>query len=109
MVSLSPLPTITTNEGVNEGSSATVYGQFANEAQAHKVTVTWGDGSPNTIVNLLPGVFTFSIVSPAGVTYTDDPNGPIQTILRAISVTVEETANPGNFVNDGSLSATSTT
>ena len=84
MVSLVPLPTIATNQGVNEsqvGGTATVYGQFTNDAQAHKVTVTWGDGSPNTVVNLIAGVFTFAVAVPAG-TYTDDPNGPIQTIHR---------------------------
>ena len=106
VVSLVPLPTIATNQGVNEsqvGGTATVYGQFTNDAQAHKVTVTWGDGSPNTVVNLNAGVFTFAIAVPAG-TYTDDPNGPVQTIHRPIGVKVEEVANPGNFLNDGSLS-----
>ena len=106
VVSLVPLPTIATNQGVNEsqvGGTATVYGQFTNDAQAHKVTVSWGDGSPDTVVNLNAGIFTFAIAVPAG-TYTDDPNGPVQTIHRPIGVKVEEVANPGNFLNDGSLS-----
>ena len=49
------------------------------------------------------GIFTFAISVPAG-TYTDDPNGPVQTIHRPIGVKVEEVANPDNFLNDGSLS-----
>ena len=51
----------------------------------------------------MPASFTFAVAVPAG-TYTDDPNGPVQTIHRAIGVKVEEVANPGNFLNDGSLS-----
>lgn len=106
VVSLVPLPTVATNQNVMEsqvGGTATVYGQFTNYIQAHKVTVSWGDGSPDTVVNLNAGVFTFAITSPAG-TYTDDPNGSVQTINRSISVKVEEVANPANFLTDGSLS-----
>ena len=62
-----------------------------------------GDGSPDTVVNLNAGIFTFAIAVPVG-TYTDDPNGPVQTIHRPIGVKVEEVANPGNFLNNGSLS-----
>ena len=62
VVSLVPLPAIATNQGVNEsqvGGTATVYGQFTNDAQAHKVTVSWGDGSPDTVVNLNAGIIHF--------------------------------------------------
>ncbi|MDZ4657266.1 MAG: right-handed parallel beta-helix repeat-containing protein [Bythopirellula sp.] len=104
VVSLDPLPSDVDNEDVNEGSTATVYGEFTNDAQAHTVTIDWGDGSPDTVVNLLPGVFSFSVTSTIGVTYTDDPFGSTQTINHGITVTVEEDANPGNFLTDGSLS-----
>ena len=95
---------ITTNEGVNEGGSVTVYGEFTNDAQAHTVTISWGDGSPDSVMGLAPGVFSFAISSPAGVTYTDDPDGAVQFIERNITVTVEEDANPVNSASDSSLS-----
>jgi parallel beta-helix repeat protein len=104
VVSLDPLPTVTTNEDVNEGSAATVYGEFTNDAQSHRVTVVWGDGSPNSVQILGPGVFTFTITSNTATTYTDDPNGPTQTINRPIAVTVEEVVTPTNFITDNSLS-----
>ncbi|HEX6962661.1 MAG TPA: right-handed parallel beta-helix repeat-containing protein [Lacipirellula sp.] len=103
IVSLEPLPTVVTNEDVSEGSSTTVYGQFTNDAQAHEVTINWGDGSPDTTVVLPAGTSTFAIASPA-TAYTDDPNGPVQTILRSITVTVEEVATPTNSLTDTSLS-----
>ena len=104
VVSLDLLPTVTVHGDVDEGGTVTVYGEFTNDAQAHTVTVSWGDGSSDTMMGLAAGVFTFAISSPAGVTYTDDPNGGVQFILRNITVTVEEDINPLNFVTDTSLS-----
>lgn len=88
-VSLDTLPTIVTNESIDEGGSVTVSGEFTNVSQEHTVTISWGDGSPDTVIPLAPGVFSFSTVSPS-VTYTDDPDGAIQTVNNPIMVTVDE-------------------
>ncbi len=89
-VSLDTLPTIVTNEAIDEGGSVTVSGEFTNVAQEHTVTISWGDGSPDTVIPLAAGVFAFSAASPSG-TYTDDPDGPVQSVNNAITVTVVET------------------
>ena len=94
-----------TATNVNEGSSTTVNGSFTDVAAPHTVTINWGDGSPDTVVNLSAGVANFSIPSPAGVTYADDPNGPVNSINYSISVTVEQTPS-GDSLADNSLGVT---
>ncbi len=89
---------------INEGGSTTVNGSFTNVATTHTVTINWGDGSPNSVVALLSGVENFSIPSPAA-TYTDDPNGPVNTVNFPITVTVEEDASMST-IQDTSLSVT---
>lgn len=101
-VSLDTLPTIVTNDSIDEGGSVTVSGEFTNVSQSHTVTISWGDGSPDTVIPLAAGVFDFSAVSPAG-TYIDDPDGAVQTVNNAITVTVEETFGTDSAM-DGSLS-----
>jgi hypothetical protein len=104
-VSFQPLPAIDDAESIDEGSSITVYGSFTNDAQAHTVTISWGDGSPDTVLNLDPGEFTFSATTLSG-TYDDDPDGAVQSILHNITVTVVETATPANQAVDNSLDVT---
>ena len=69
---------------VDEGETAdalTLGGTFSNDPQAHTVTIQWGDGSTDSVLNLAQGVFSFS----ADHTYAD--NG-----AYTVSVTVEEDA-----------------
>ena len=94
-----------TTTAVNEGGSTTVNGSFTDVAAPHTVTINWGDGSPNSVVNLSAGVANFSIPSPAGTTYGDDPNGPVNSVNYAIAVTVAQTPS-GSSLSDNSLGVT---
>lgn len=100
-VSLDTLPTVLTTREIDEGGSVTVAGSFTNVAQAHTVTISWGDGT-DTVIPLAAGVFTFTSVSPLGA-YADDPDGTTQTTPFAISVLVEE-LDGADSASDGSLS-----
>lgn len=92
--------TVVTNQDIDEGSQVEVTGSFSNVPQAHKVTITWGDGSPDTVLNLSAGDFDFS----AAHTYEDDADGPAEnTTNYPITVTVTEIAT-AEFVDDASLS-----
>ena len=49
---------------ITEGEIATLNGSFtdsARPADPYKVTINWGDGSANTVLNLTPGKTTFSV------------------------------------------------
>ena len=74
---------------VLEGTGFNLTGSFDNDGQAHTVTIDWDDATADTVLNLLPGVFTFS----APHSY---PDGPFS---YNVSVTVEEVAT-SNSVND---------
>lgn len=55
--------TVSVNPAVlTEGSSTTLIGNFADpdESDTHTVTINWGDGTPNTEVDLAAGVFDFT-------------------------------------------------
>ena len=69
---------------VDEGETAdalTLDGSFTNDSQAHTVTIDWGDGTANSVINLAQGVFVFS----ADHTYADND-------AYTVTVTVEEDA-----------------
>lgn len=89
VVSLDVLPALTTHRLINEGSGVSVSGEFTNSPQPHTVTISWGDGSPDSIVQLPAGQFAFTIASPAGA-YVDDADGPNQLASFAVTVVVEE-------------------
>jgi hypothetical protein len=59
---------------LNEGSSLSLSGAFTDPdvGQTHTVLISWGDGSPNTTVNLVAGVLAFNGVNHA---YLDNPAG----------------------------------
>ncbi len=104
-VSLVSLPTITTSQSVNEGTTETVHGSFSDVPQAHTVTIQWGDGTPDTAVALPSGVFSFDISH----FYADDVNGPptFSTFALAVSVTEDvENPTPVHVLSDSSLSVT---
>jgi hypothetical protein len=77
---------------INEGGTTTVGGSFVDPGtqDTHKVTVTWGDGTPNTVVDLAAGVLTFG-----GLTHTYVDDNPTGTTSDAysISVTVKDDDN----------------
>ena len=47
---------------INENGSTTLSGSFTDPgaSDTHTVVINWGDGSPNTTINLAAGVLTFS-------------------------------------------------
>jgi hypothetical protein len=73
MTSLSIAPGV-----INENDSAVLNGSFsdADPGDAHTVVISWGDGSPNSTVNLAAGVFSFT----ANHQYKDD--NPTKYIFR---------------------------
>jgi hypothetical protein len=97
---------------ITEGGSASLSGSVTNPSpvDANTVLISWGDGSANTTVNLVPGVMTFS-----GITHqyreesAGQPNG-----TYSISVTVSDneggqtSAGTAIQVADAPLSATGT-
>jgi hypothetical protein len=70
---------------IDEGDSVDLDGSFTDQdaADAHTVTINWGDGSANTVINLAAGVFTFG----SSHTYADDPAGlpDVYTIQVTVS------------------------
>jgi hypothetical protein len=80
-VSAAPSPA-----SINENESTTVTGSFADPGtlDPHTVVITWGDGSPNTSLNLLAGTLTFS----ATHQYLDNPSGqPTGSFSIGVTVT----------------------
>ena len=73
---------------VNENSSSILMGSFADPGtlDTHEVTIAWGDGSPNTILNLGAGVLTFT----ASHQYLDDNPTGTSSDPYTISVTVTD-------------------
>jgi len=70
---------------INEGQSTTLNGSFSDPGapDKHTVIINWDDGSPNTVLNLAPGVLTFS----ANHTYVDNKPG---NAPYTVSVTVTD-------------------
>ena len=85
----------------DEAQSVLLSGSFANDPHAHKVTIEWGDSTPNTVVNLPSGTFSFN----APHTYADDGTTPggSASFNYPVNVTVEE-----DIVNGDSTGATTT-
>jgi hypothetical protein len=71
---------------VNEGDTTTLSGAFTDPGtlDSHRVVISWGDGSPDLVLDLGPGVFTFS----AAHRYTDDNPTDTAQDLNTITVTV---------------------
>jgi hypothetical protein len=112
-VSASPNP-------VNENSSTTLTYTFTDDANDNKVEITWGDGSADTVVNLVaPGTYT------ATHTYTDNgaytasvkvtdkqnvPSTPNSTIVTVNNVAPAVTINgaPAGSIVGSPIALTST-
>src|SRR5437016_4698670 len=73
---------------INENGTTTLSGSFTDPGtlDTHTVTVNWGDGSANTVVNLAAGVLTFAGVSHQ---FLDNPAGQPSGSFP-ISVTVSD-------------------
>jgi hypothetical protein len=61
-IALSPGDLTLSATTINEGDSVTLTGSFfqPNSIDGHTVTINWGEGSANTVLNLGRGVFSFS-------------------------------------------------
>jgi predicted outer membrane repeat protein len=74
---------------LDEGQTLTLDGHFADPdvRAAHTAVIRWGDGTPDTVIALNPGVLTFHAAHP----YADNPPGqPVGSF--PITVTVSNAA-----------------
>jgi hypothetical protein len=85
---------------INEGGQFTISGTFSDPlaGQAHTAVVSWGDGSPNSTLAIVPGLFSFS----AGHQYTEEGNFSVRVTVSAAdgsSDTVTLPATPAGLVS----------
>ena len=88
---------LATVTAIDEGGSAAVSGSFTNtdSTKSHTVTISWGDGSDDTVIDLEPEVKSFALDHP----YPDDgpnpggTNPPSGEYTYPISVTVTDSNN----------------
>ncbi|MEZ6073123.1 MAG: PKD domain-containing protein [Pirellulales bacterium] len=84
---------------IDEGDAVELTGTFTNAAVAHTVTISWGDGSPDAVLNLTAGDFDFTAMH----TYADDEDGPINSTVYTINVTVEEVLSSNSAMDSTSV------
>jgi hypothetical protein len=79
---------------INENDSAVLNGSFsdADGGDSHTVVITWGDGSPNTTLNLAAGVFSFT----ATHQYKDDNPTATAADVNTVTVSVCDGGQDGN-------------
>ena len=84
---------------INENDSAVLNGSFsdADGGDPHTVVISWGDGSPNTTLNLAGGVFTFT----ATHQYKDDNPTNTAFDINTVMVTVCDGGQDGNLATSG--------
>ncbi len=87
---------------INENGTATVSGSFTDPdaGNAHTVTISWGDGSLNTVLSLAANVFTYS----APHQYLDD--NPTGTPSDNYPITVTVADYYGGSTSDSSKTIT---
>jgi hypothetical protein len=73
---------------INEGDTITLSGSFVNidTLDSHTVTVSWGDGTSDTVVVLAPGVREYSI----NHTYQDDNPTGTASDINDITITITD-------------------
>jgi hypothetical protein len=92
--------TLTIAPGViNENDSAVLNGSFSDDdpTDPHTVVISWGDGSPNTTINLAGGVFTFT----ANHQYKDDNPTATAADVNTVMVSVCDGGPDGNPATSG--------
>ncbi|MGE3467423.1 MAG: beta strand repeat-containing protein, partial [Pyrinomonadaceae bacterium] len=74
---------------IDENSSTTLSGSFTDPGtlDTHAVTINWGDGSPNTVLNLAAGV---TAIPDTAHTYVDDNPPGTPSDVYTITVTVAD-------------------
>jgi hypothetical protein len=84
---------------INENDSAVLNGSFsdADGGDSHTVVITWGDGSPNTTLNLAAGVFSFT----ATHQYKDDNPTATAADVNTVTVSVCDGGQDGNPTTSG--------
>ena len=85
---VAPVVSLNSVAAIDENSSATLSGSFVDPGTLdnHTVTINWGDGSPNTVLNLSTGARNFS----ASHQYLDDDPSVTSSDNYPISVTVAD-------------------
>ncbi|HKY42034.1 MAG TPA: cadherin-like domain-containing protein, partial [Pyrinomonadaceae bacterium] len=84
---------------INENDSAVLNGSFSDvdSGDQHTVVISWGDGSPDTTLNLAAGVFTFT----ANHQYKDDNPTATSSDVNTVTVTVCDGGQDGNLATSG--------
>ncbi|WP_417392263.1 hypothetical protein, partial [Gimesia sp.] len=77
-------------DNIREGENVLVRGSFRDfeAGDTHTVEINWGDGSPNSVLNLAAGVTLFSLVHK----YADDNPAGTPVDLYQITVTVSDSS-----------------
>ena len=89
------------SNNINEGDTVTLTGSFIDPGSlsSHTVTVGWGDGSADTVVDLSVGDRAFAIPH----TYLDDNPTGTPSDLNNITVTITDNDNLSDIDNSLSL------
>jgi hypothetical protein len=85
---------------IDENGSASLSGTFADpdSGDTHTVTIAWGDGSPNTVLNLAAGVLTIPATSHQ---YLDNPaSNPYSVTVTVADAKASATGNTSVTVRD---------
>ena len=81
--------------GATANSTATLSGTFTDPDSTHKLTIAWGDGSPNTVINpLAAGVQSFSTTHKyANASPATMPDGYPVNVIVLDNTSLDSTSN----------------
>jgi hypothetical protein len=79
---------------LNQNGNASVSGSFTDPgtSDAHTVDIAWGDGSPDTVLHLDPGVLTFG----ASHQYINNPSGQPQVSFPVSATVTDKDGDSGS-------------
>jgi len=79
---------------LDENGTTTINGTFTDPGtqDTHTVTINWGDGSPNTVLNRAAGVLTFS----ASHQYLDNPSGDAHGTFTITATVTDKDGESGS-------------
>ncbi len=85
----SSLSLTTSSTAIDEGGTILLNGSFVDPGtqDTHRVAITWGDGSPDSIVNLPAGVTSFANVPHQ---YLNNPTAPATNYTLSVAVTDDD-------------------